>query len=356
MKVAAGVLQQIGKQWNVIIPAEAVDEIVRVSDSYQKYVGESEAFEDVVLGTDLYLLRSILDNGSVVDIGKEGISSSNDIDALGRPLFCQVVNVADLTRPRGAGSSVGSSEDPLYKVTLTTGKASFYALLLNTKINITDIAPGSKLLITEPNILHADSVAVLYPKDYSQLGGKVMTLYSSWEVEREVMLKRTAVNKGGAASGAPRFEPLKPQSNRLEDRFGSLAIKVPPKAKEKKAESSVKPGALEPMRNNAPSTAPKGRQPKQGANPPKAKSTVSVPKSRGEPPKAIRAAPKKAEGPVAAAKGQSPPKKGPGPASSDKPTPPPSKGKAAHATKQPRSAKAATSNAINTSNSTARKR
>ncbi|KAK1442308.1 hypothetical protein BgAZ_403380 [Babesia gibsoni] len=234
MEVSEDVLRDIQRKWNLAIPAGSVKSLLSASDSYKKEVGDEETFEKSLLGTDLYLIRSLVDKEEVTTATKNKISASTELDGMPHPVFCQVVNVIDVTQPKNGDTITEHSGDPLYKVTLTTGKTNFYALLLNSGAAIHEVAPGSKLLITNPKVLHMDSMAILYPKDYKRIGGKVMSLFRSWMIEREVKSQRHDHASRRLSSDIPRFEPIPTSSSTIEEKMGSLSIKGPPKDRKPK--------------------------------------------------------------------------------------------------------------------------
>ncbi|CDR96005.1 hypothetical protein, conserved [Babesia bigemina] len=217
-------LQEIRRAWNLeISPAQAA-EIAR-----QGGVDTSAtALKRVLLNTDISSIPGSADNAGTAGPGKGGMCSSTELDALPRPLLCQVVKVVDVTQPKDGVARKDGTGNPLYKVTLTTGQISFHAVLLDEKMPIMSLAPGTKLLLTERNVIHTDGIALLRPNHYEVLGGVVAELKTPWAIQREVNFQRFSDGARRIVSDAPKFEPLDTSSLKAATDMAKLSLRPPP--------------------------------------------------------------------------------------------------------------------------------
>ncbi|GBE59868.1 octopamine receptor oamb, putative [Babesia ovata] len=220
MSNLAQALQAIRREWNLEISPAQATEIAREAGVDTN----ATALKRVLLNTDICVIRSGADNAG----GKGGVASSTELDALPRPLLCQVLKVVDVTQPKDGVARKDGTGNPLYKVTLTTGQINFHAVLLDAKMPIVSLAPGTKVLLTERKLVHTDGIAVLRPNHYEVLGGVVPELHQPWVIQREVNFQRFSDGARRIVSDAPKFEPLDTSTLKAAIDLNKLSLKPPP--------------------------------------------------------------------------------------------------------------------------------
>ncbi|GIX65054.1 tudor domain-containing protein 3 [Babesia caballi] len=258
-------LSEVLRAWNLKISPTQALELARLGGIMTNKAVDGKTLMKALLNVDIAAIRVVLDGADAAAATKEGLVPSVDVDALGRPLLCQVTRVVDVTQPRDGVSRSDNPSNPLYKLTLTTGRLNFHALIMDVKLPITALAPGTKVLLTEPKLLHVDSMALLRPKQYEVLGGVVPELHQPWAVQREVNYQRFAAGGRRPPSDAPKFEPLEPCSAKLVDELGGLKLRPPSKpagGQPPKETQARRPNSFAPKSKKEPNTAYKARHSK----------------------------------------------------------------------------------------------
>ncbi|ORM41340.1 Tudor domain-containing protein 3 [Babesia sp. Xinjiang] len=306
MSIEAGGMQEICREWNLNISEAQATELAALGGAEAPSSTDTAAIKNALLNSDIRVIRGILDNGGIKVECREGVSASKEIVSLDHPLLCQVSKVRDVTKPKDGIPQDENSSKTVYKVTLTTGYISFHAVLLDSCQSITSLAPGTKILIKDRDVLHVDATALLYPGNYEVLGGVVPELYDPWVLQREVALQRLNTGTRGLPDDAPKFEPLATPGSQVEEQMGSMTLQPPPKSTKKPLAKDTATGHVKRVIGKTGKGAKSGtkdRNTKLGAPVPKAArygpaSTASSPRMR-PPSKASNTPPKPSDPGVA---------------------------------------------------------
>ncbi|GFE55525.1 tudor domain-containing protein 3, putative [Babesia ovis] len=218
-------IDDIRQKWNLDISQAQVAELALLGDIEGPSMLDKASLKKLLLDTDIKDIRAVM--GAAVPI--EGPVPSSEINSHKYPMLCQITKVVDVTQPKYRVTNTDNPSKAIYKCTVTTGHISFQVLLLDSNQKIQTFAPGTKLLLKEPNLTYTESMVILYPRNYDILGGMVPELYEPWKLQRDVNFQRFATGGRGIPNDAPKFEPLGTCMAKVEKQLGGLKLHPPPK-------------------------------------------------------------------------------------------------------------------------------